>query len=70
MPYATRTELPASVKDTLPAHAQEIYQKAFNSAWDQYGHDEPRAHRIAWGAVEQKYHKNDSGKWVAGATKK
>ena len=52
----------------LPAHAQDIYKEAFNSAWDEYGHDESRAHRVAWGAVERKYHKDQSGKWVEGAT--
>lgn len=70
MPYATRSELPASVKDHLPAHAQEIYQAAYNNAWDEYGHDESRAARVAWGAVEQKYHKDDAGKWVEGETQR
>ena len=68
MPYANRAELPDSVKDNLPPHAQDIYKEAFNSAWDQYDHEESRAHRVAWGAVEKKYHKNASGKWVEGAT--
>jgi cation transport regulator len=68
MPYKSRSELPDSVKNTLPAHAQGIYKEAFNSAWDQYGHDEARAHRVAWGAVVRKYHKKESGKWVEGAT--
>jgi cation transport regulator len=56
------------VRDNLPAHAQDIYKEAYNSAWNQYGHDESRAHRVAWGAVEKKYHKNESGTWVEGAT--
>jgi cation transport regulator len=68
MPYQKRSELPESVRDNLPAHAQDIYKEAFNSAWDEYGHDESRAHRVAWGAVERKYHKDQSGKWVEGAT--
>lgn len=66
MPYATRSDLPASVKDNLPAHAQDIYKEAFNSAWDEYGHEEERAHRVAWGAVKEKYHKSASGNWVEG----
>ena len=66
MPYATRTDLPNSVKDHLPAHAQDIYKEAFNSAWDEYGKDEERAHRVAWSAVKEKYHKNASGTWVEG----
>jgi cation transport regulator len=68
MPYQNRAELPESVRAHLPAHAQDIYKEAFNSAWDEYGHDESRAHRVAWGAVERKYHKDPSGKWVEGAT--
>ncbi|MGI8963548.1 MAG: ChaB family protein [Thermomicrobiales bacterium] len=66
MPYDKRTELPDSVRDNLPAHAQDIYKEAFNSAWDQYDHDEERAHRVAWAAVKQKYHKNKDGDWVQG----
>jgi cation transport regulator len=66
MPYATRRDLPESVRDNLPAHAQDIYKEAFNSAWDEYGHEEERAHRVAWGAVKEKYHKDASGKWVEG----
>lgn len=36
MPYKTKRELPDSVQHVLPAHAQDIYKEAFNSAWDQY----------------------------------
>ena len=68
MPYATKSELPDSVTNHLPAHAQDIYKEAFNSAWDEYKHDEARAHRVAWGAVKKEYHKNDAGKWVKGAS--
>lgn len=69
MPYTNRAELPEGVRNNLPAHAQDIYKQAFNSAWDEYEHDESRAHRVAWGAVETKYHKNEAGKWVEGATR-
>jgi cation transport regulator len=51
MPYKRLTDLPDSIRDNLPKHAQEIYQAAYNNAWDQYDHDESRAHRVAWGAV-------------------
>ena len=63
MPYDKITELPDSVKDNLPKHAQEIYKEAYNSAWDQYKKPEERrgdasreetAHRVAWAAVKQK----------------
>lgn len=68
VPYKGRADLPDGVRDNLPAHAQDIYIEAFNSAFEQYDHEEERAHRVAWGAVERKYHKNASGKWVEGAT--
>ena len=59
MPYDTLSDLPQSVRDNLPRHAQEIYRAAFNNAWDEYNHDEARAHRVAWGAVEREYEKDD-----------
>ncbi|PKM17210.1 MAG: cation transport regulator ChaB [Gammaproteobacteria bacterium HGW-Gammaproteobacteria-15] len=73
MPYNKRSELPDSVKDTLPAHAQDIYQAAFNNAWDEYADPDKRrgddgreevAHKVAWAAVKQSYEKNEAGKWV------
>ena len=64
MPYGTISELPDSVKNNLPKHAQEIYKEAFNSAEEQYG-EESRAHRVAWSAVENKYEKNENGRWVS-----
>ncbi|WP_215398899.1 putative cation transport regulator ChaB [Rheinheimera oceanensis] len=73
MPYNTRNELPDSVKDTLPGHAQDIYQAAFNNAWDEYADPDKRrgddsreevAHKVAWAAVKQSYEKNKAGKWV------
>jgi cation transport regulator len=54
MPYDSLTDLPDSVRDNLPKGAQEIYKEAFNSAWEQYDHEEDRAHRVAWAAVKQK----------------
>jgi len=65
MPYETLKQLPESVRENLPKHAQEIYQAAYNNAWDEYHHDEQRAHRVAWSAVNKSYVKNESsGKWV------
>ena len=63
MPYDNLSDLPDSVRNNLPRHAQEIYRAAYNSAEDQYG-EESRAHRVAWSAVENKYEKNDQGNWV------
>jgi len=72
MPYNSTSELPDSVRDNLPKHAQEIYKEAFNSAWDHYADPEKRrddasreetAHRVAWGAVKDQYEKDRDGKW-------
>ena len=73
MPYKNISDLPDSVRDTLPRHGQEIYQAAFNNAWDEYAESDDRrgddtreqtAHKVAWSAVKKKYHKNDQGRWV------
>ena len=73
MPYDKISELPDSVKDSLPKHAQEIYMKAYNSAWEEYDEPEERrgdasreetAHRVAWAAVKKKYEKQGDT-WVS-----
>ncbi len=64
MPYSANAELPDSVRLHLPGHAQDIYRETFNNAWREYQADEPRAHRVAWGAVEREYHKDPDGRWV------
>ena len=64
MPYQKIHELPDSVREHLPEHAQEIYRAAFNSAWEEYCHDEERAHRVAWAAVKHEYEKDEhTGQW-------
>jgi cation transport regulator len=64
MPYEQLQELPETVREHLPKHGQEIYRSAFNSAWDEYNHDEDRAHRVAWAAVKKVYEKDEqSGRW-------
>jgi cation transport regulator len=64
MPYKTLGDLPENVRNHLPKHAQEIYRAAFNNAWDEYNHEEERAHRVAWAAVEHQYEKDEeSGNW-------
>jgi len=71
MPYDSNDDLPDDVQDALPEKAQEIYRKAFNSAWDQYEDSEDResgasreetAHAVAWSAVKGDYEKTD-GEW-------
>jgi len=72
MPYTKTTDLPASVKNVLPAHAQDIYMEAFNSAYDEYEDESKRsedstreetAHKVAWAAVKTTYRKASDGKW-------
>ena len=64
MPYQKNSDLPDSVRDNLPEHAQIIYKEAFYNAWDEYGHNEERAHRVAWGAVKKSYQKDEkTGEW-------
>jgi cation transport regulator len=73
MPYKDVKDLPESVRDNLPKHAQEIYLEAFNNAWDQYAKPEARrgsasreetAHKVAWSAVKKVYEKDEkTGEW-------
>ncbi len=73
MPYQSVKELPESVRENLPEHAQEIYREAFNNAWDQYANPKDRrgdasreetAHKVAWAAVKKVYEKDErSGAW-------
>ncbi|MGM0767256.1 MAG: ChaB family protein [Pseudomonadota bacterium] len=72
MPYDKKSELPDNVRENLPSHAQEIYLKAFNSAWEEYSRPEDRrgddgreetAHKVAWSAVKKEYHK-EGDTWV------
>jgi phage I-like protein/cation transport regulator ChaB len=62
MPYQKKDELPDAVK-ALPAHGQEIWMAAFNSAWDQYEGNEEKCFATAWAAIEKKYRK-EGDKWV------
>jgi cation transport regulator len=72
MPYQNVSELPDSVKNVLPDHAQDIYKEAFKSAYEQYKDPEDRrddadreevSHRVAWAAVKKVYEKGDDGTW-------
>jgi len=73
MPYDSSEELPDSIRKKLPAHAQEIFRKAFNNAWEQYKDPKERrgkasreevARKVAWSAVKQQYEKDpETGKW-------
>ncbi|MEX0940071.1 MAG: ChaB family protein [Candidatus Babeliales bacterium] len=73
MPYKSITDLPESVQNNLPEHAQEIYLKAYNNAYQEYQDPSKRrddasleetSARVAWAAVKKEYEKNNKGKWV------
>jgi cation transport regulator len=82
MPYKKNSELPESVREHVPRHAQDIYRKTFNSAEETYasprkrtrgGTQEEAAHRAAWAAVKHEYKKDPrTGEWMpkAGANAK
>lgn len=73
MPYKSINELPESVRNVLPKHAQEIYKEAFDSAYQEYDKPSERrgdadreetAHKVAWSAVKKAgYQKGDDEKW-------
>ena len=66
VPYKSLDDLPDSIREHLPKHAQEIYRSVFNNAWQQYaGRDdrEALAHKVAWSAVKKQYHKQGE-RWV------
>ena len=64
MPYNDVKDLPESVRNTLPFHAQEIFKEAFNASLDEYKKEET-AFKVAWSAVKNKYHKDKDGNWTA-----
>jgi cation transport regulator len=66
MPYLTNADLPPSVQNHLPEHAQDIFRATFNHAWEEYASNprqEEIAFRVAWAAVETLYVKMN-GEWV------
>ena len=72
MPYESVEDLPDNVRGTLPPKAQEIYRKAFNSAWESYKDPEDRrgdasreevSHKVVWSAVKNVYEKGADGTW-------
>lgn len=72
MPYKALSDLPDSVRNVLPHKAQEIYQAAYNNAWEEYADEDDRrgsdsretvASKVAWSAVKKKFEKTEEG-WV------
>ena len=73
MPYKTIGDLPDSIRNHLPEHAQEIFLEAFNHALDEYSDPKKRrdnspldviARKVAWAAVKKQYEKDEAtGTW-------
>jgi cation transport regulator len=73
MPYKTIGDLPDSIRNHLPEHAQEIYLEAFNHAWEEYSDPKKRrgteslevvTYKVAWAAVKKQYEKDEkTGVW-------
>ncbi|MBW2636982.1 MAG: ChaB family protein, partial [Deltaproteobacteria bacterium] len=68
MPYKSISDLPEPVRKALPKHAQEIYLKAFNAAYETTCKNrkdrDACAAKIAWAAVKKVYKRTSDGKWV------
>src|SRR5882672_10752598 len=64
MPYRSTSELPSSVRGSLPSEAQHVYMRVVNDRLGA-GHDDASAARQAWHAVSQGWSKDKkSGAWV------
>lgn len=73
MKYASIDDLPGSIREQLPATAQEVFATAYNTAWDAYEDPGTRPHHMsreqlanqaAWNAVKERYERDPStGQW-------
>ena len=53
MPYHYLSDLPKAQTDQYTIHQKEAFLKAFNNAYEEYGHDERRAFAVAHHAAKQ-----------------
>ncbi|MEJ2211488.1 MAG: ChaB family protein [Anaerolineae bacterium] len=71
MPYEKKSDLPKTLRETMPEEAQDVYIQAYNEAFEQYqerqGGDAGQdavAHRNAMHTVNQEFaHDPETGKW-------
>jgi cation transport regulator len=70
MRYASKSDLPPTVRNVLPEPAQELYLEAYNQGWDQYKEGQGYlsrdgvAHQRGWTAVRHVYVQDQgTGKW-------
>ena len=68
MPCRINKDLPASIKNNRPSHAQTIFRNVFNNAWEQYKSPSKRrgsesreeaSRKVAWAAVKKEYRKEE-----------
>ena len=52
MPYKSVAELPKAQVAQYDHHQKEAFLKAFNNAYEEYGHDESRAFAVAHHAAK------------------
>lgn len=67
MPYAKNSELPASIREALPAAAQSTFRSILNNALKQYGADkdgEEKSFATAWAGLKNAGWSKKDGKWV------
>jgi cation transport regulator len=53
MPYKHISERPQAQVDQYDEHQKEAFLKAFNNAYEEYGHDESRAFAVAHSAAKK-----------------
>jgi cation transport regulator len=62
MPYRKVSELPKGQTDQYNAHQKQAFLKAFNSAYEEYNHNESRAFAVAHTAAKQAGEKREKQK--------
>ena len=62
MPYRDIADLPKPQTDQYSRHQKEAFLKAFNNAYEEYGHDESRAFAVAHHAAKQAGAKSESAR--------
>ena len=60
MPYRRIEDLPQAQVDQYSPHQKEAFLKAFNNAYEEYGHDEHRAFAVAHHAAKQAGDRKDT----------
>jgi cation transport regulator len=53
MPYKSISDLPEAQTDQYSEHQKEVFLKAFNNAYKEYGGDEGRAFAVAHAAAKK-----------------